>query len=110
MNNIILKQDFKNKSCANHTLPRGYGREGRGKRGTHACEIKHSLDEQRLSMVLDLYCRKAGRKRERRERPREKESKSKRERGEERRKERVEVKTKREERVVREVRGKRTKE
>ena len=30
------------------------------------------LDEQRLSMVLELYCRKAGRKREgRRERQRE---------------------------------------
>ena len=34
----------------------------RGKRGSHACESERSLDEQRLSMVLELYCRKAGRK------------------------------------------------
>ena len=31
------------------------------------------LDEQRQSMVLELYCRKAGRKREGRERERERE-------------------------------------
>jgi hypothetical protein len=31
------------------------------------------LDEQRLSMVLELYCRKAGGKREGRERERERE-------------------------------------
>jgi hypothetical protein len=36
------------------------------------------LDKQRLSMVLELYCRKAGRKREGRERERKRE----RERGE----------------------------
>jgi hypothetical protein len=27
-------------------------------------ESEHSLDEQRLSMVLEIYCRKAGRKKE----------------------------------------------
>jgi hypothetical protein len=58
------------------------------------------LDEPRLSMVLELYYRKAGRKKGGRKTT-EKESKSKR-RGEE--------KTKRKERGVREVRGKRTKE
>jgi hypothetical protein len=32
--------------------------------------FKHCLDEQRQSMALELYCRKAGRKREgKRERP-----------------------------------------
>jgi hypothetical protein len=42
------------------------------------------LDEQRLSMVLELYCRKAGRKREGRKRERRKarEKESKRGRGE----------------------------
>ena len=30
----------------------------------NTCESAHSLDEQRLSMVLELYCRNAGRKRE----------------------------------------------
>ena len=73
------------------------------------------LDEQRLSMVLELYYRKAGRKREgRREReapPRRLEGgrlhrKSKRERGEERRGQRE----RKEERGVQEVRGKRLKE
>ena len=44
------------------------------------------LDEQRLSMVLELFYRKAGRKREgRRERERGLERKRKREKGEERR-------------------------
>jgi hypothetical protein len=34
----------------------------------NAEESEHSLDEQRLSMVLELYYRKAGRKREGRKR------------------------------------------
>jgi hypothetical protein len=44
-----------------HTLsPQGYGREGQGKIGSHTCQSEHSLNEQRQSMVLELYCRKAG--------------------------------------------------
>ena len=59
------------------------------------------LDEQRLSMVLELYYRNAGGKREgRKERGGEKARESKRERGEERRqregRERVRVRGKRE--------------
>ena len=34
-------------------------------------ESEHSFDEQRLSMVLEIYYRKAGRKREERETERE---------------------------------------
>jgi hypothetical protein len=60
------------------------------------------LDEQRYSMVLELYCRKAGGKREgrKRERGERLERKSKRERREEKRQRersgRVRVKSKRE--------------
>jgi hypothetical protein len=50
-----------------------------------------SLDEQRLSMVLELYYRKARRKRERREREREREkAREKESKREERRRERRE--------------------
>jgi hypothetical protein len=43
--------------------PWGYEREGLEKRGSHTSESKHSLDEQRLSMVLELYYREGGGKR-----------------------------------------------
>jgi hypothetical protein len=44
----------------------GYRREGRGRKGCHTISrvSKEDLDQQRLSMVLELYYRKAGRKRE----------------------------------------------
>jgi hypothetical protein len=49
--------------------PRDKWREGRGKEGswvvpTQVSVFNLGLDEQRQSMVLELYCRKAGRKRE----------------------------------------------
>jgi hypothetical protein len=44
--------------------PCSYVREGRGKRGFHTGESECSLDEQKQSMVLELYCRKAEGKRE----------------------------------------------
>ena len=49
-------------------------------------QSEHSLDEQRLSMVLELYYRKAGRKREgRKERETERERQRERKRERERR-------------------------
>jgi hypothetical protein len=81
-----------------------YGREGRGKRGSHTGESEYSLDEQRLFLVLELYYRKAGRKREGRggrlERKKKGERRGEGRGGEEKRGE----KTKKEERGVREVR------
>jgi hypothetical protein len=54
--------------------PRGYGKEGLGREvPTQARVCAAGLDEQRLSMVLELYYRKAGGKREGRERERERE-------------------------------------
>jgi hypothetical protein len=46
-----------------HPAAQGYGREGRGKRGLHKGESERNLEEQSLSMVLELYCRKTGKKR-----------------------------------------------
>jgi hypothetical protein len=41
----------------------GYGREGLGREvPTQVRVCAAGLDEQRLSMILELYCRKAGRK------------------------------------------------
>jgi hypothetical protein len=55
--------------------PGDTGREGRGKEGRWVVPMQIvfslGLDEQRQSMVLELYCRKAGGKRKgkKRERP-----------------------------------------
>ena len=46
-------------------MPRGYGREGLGREvptQVRVCAV--GFDEQRQSMVLELYYRKAGEKRE----------------------------------------------
>jgi hypothetical protein len=51
-------------------LPVAPGLWERGKRGSHTCESERSLDEQRQFMVLELYYRKAGGKREGRKRER----------------------------------------
>ena len=66
-------------------LPEALGLWERGKRVFHTGESEHSLDEQRLSMVLELYYRKAGGREKAEERERERE----RERGKAREKERI---------------------
>ena len=53
--------------------PPGLWERGMREEVPNTDESECSLDEQRLSMVLELYYRKARRKRERREREREKE-------------------------------------
>ena len=52
-------------ALGNTLLPQGYGREGLGKEvPTQARVCTVGLDEQRLSMVLELYYRKTGGERE----------------------------------------------
>jgi hypothetical protein len=77
------------------------GERNEGREVPNTDESELSLEEQRQSMILELYCRKAGRKRERREREREREKRrrqrrERRRQRERRREERVRVRGKRE--------------